>query len=322
MNKKENNQSESSHAEDAFEKEAAKGFGLLSDKETADLKAETDQAMHRLLTPAAEPQRSVYYWLAAALLILGGFALFLLLRPSATPQMALHQKPVPSPAASVPSTRSELQTSVSTSQMPPSSKTASKQERNLTKKILRSSPLPSPSFPAKSQEDKQRANTMADADETEPVTMALAMESKQKELILKNEQTIYKAKSAKARTAPELELKPSALRSFDSRSRTPALSPSDTADIAELSFQGGTAALRLELKKIVGDYPLSSPLRLHFYVNKSAQIEKLEFQRPEDMAPQIYKKLIKKMSAIRGFIMRGTALTQYPVHFALEYLPD
>lgn len=319
MNNKENNQSEPSHSDDAFEKEAAKGFGLLSEKEMADLKAETDQAMLRLLTPAAEKQRSAHYWLAAALLILGGFALFLLLRPSAAPQMAMQQQPMLSPAASMPSTGSALQTSISTSQMPDSPKTASKQERNLTKKILRSSPLPSPSFPAENQEDKKLANPKTDADVTEPVTMALAMESQQKEVILKNEQTFYKSKSAKARIAPELELKPSALRSLQSGSRTPALSPADTA---ELTFQGGNPALILELKKIVGDYPLSSPLRLHFYLNKSAQIEKMEFQRPEDMDPQIYKKLVKKMSGLRGFTMRGTALTQYPVHYELEYLPD
>jgi hypothetical protein len=319
MNKKENNPSEPSHAEDAFEKEAAKGFSLLSEKETAELKAETDEAMHHLLSPAAEPQRSLRYWLAAALLILAGFSLFLLLRPSAAPQMALHQKPVLSPVATVPSTETELQTSVTASQIRASNTTSSKQVPELTKKILRSSPLPSSSIPAKSQEDKQSANTMADADETEPVTMALAMEGKQKELILKNEQTIYKAKSAKARTASEMELKSSALRSYESRSRTPALSPADTA---ELSFEGGTAALKSELKKIVGDYPLSSPLRLHFYVNKSAKIEKLEFKRPEDMDIQIYKKLIKKMSALGGFKIRGTELTHYPVHYELEYLPN
>jgi len=310
MSKIENNKPLSA-PEDAFEKDAAEGFGLISAEELQSLKAETDLAVSALLQNQPVKKRSSY-WMAAALLILAGLVIFLFLKP-APEQMALQQS---NPQKTLPETLSEKQ--ADDSETPSTSLPSTEQKAVTTSNKI--SPIPAKKTAASVPEKRQEELISAAADQKQISSAAM------------ERMDVTTAEPSAGQTAPpapdlamRMETAPLEKTKKTKEKLATALVPEtvNTAAIPKnnLRFKGGELALKSELNKILAADSLSKPLRITFVLNASAAIEKVEFVKPSGMSEYRKAEVIKKIAVLKGFEYETTEGLIFPQLYLTDVNP-
>jgi hypothetical protein len=306
MSKIENNKPLSA-PEDAFEKDAAEGFGLISAYEMQALKAETDLAVSALLQNQPVKKRSSY-WMAAALLIVGGLVIFLFLKP-APEQMAVQQTRQQPTNPETPSEKKAEETEVlsnsASDNAPTSISTSAKTPPLPAKKI--SGPVSERSQEEITFAADQEQISSSTVERMDLATVAPSAAPPAPDLAMRMEMApAEKAKKTKEKLATSLL--PASVN---------AAAPSEN----KISFKGGERALKSQLNQILAEDSLSKSLRLTFLLNQSAVIEKVEFVIPAGMSEARKKELLKKLSGIQGFQYETTEGLIFPQLYIFDFNP-
>lgn len=321
------------HNNDAFEREAAEGFGMLgSEEEIAALKAETDQAFVEQLGQSKINDKAPWLWMAAAFVIVGlGLTLFSVLSPerkmdvaqapSNTPVVVPSDAQVPSETPENKANEGAKQTKTKSDEgafgissrkehmQENASSKVNEQEMDMEEAAPEAAAEPQlVAAEIKAPEVYISSSSNAAPVSTPTVPLAVNVAADKAVVALKEEEALSKKMA-----------EPKALKSKQS---APAPAKEDNADvtIGAIIYKPGVKQLEADAKKLLKNFQLPKVITVELQLNADAQVvgatisSKEPIAEADKLAAQIE---LKKLLNFAVTPMPGTKLP-YRYSFSLK----
>ena len=285
--------------DDAFEREAAEGFGMLgSEEEIAALKAETDRAFAEQFNQPKKNDKAPWLWMAAAFVIVGlGLTLFSVLSPDRKMDMA--QAPTTAPIV-VPS---DAQLPAETLENKPNEGAKEKTTRTKDGTFGISTRNEKIQSNASSEANKQEL----DMEESAPAAVAepqlVATEVKAPEVYTSSSSNLAAVSTS---TVAPVELKLAAdkavvvkaekealskkaaeSKALKSKQNPPAAAKEENADviIGAIIYKPGVKQLEADAKKLLKNFHLPKEILVELYLDAEAQVMSATISSKETIDP-------------------------------------
>ena len=315
--------------DDAFEREAAEGFGMLgSEEEIAALKAETDQAFAEQLDQSKKEAKAPWLWMAAAFVIVGlGLTLFSVLSPDRKMDVAQapHNTPVVVPSdAQVPAetpentvnegakqtkTKSDEGALGLSSRKEPMQTNASSKANEPEMDMEEAAPAAAAAEPQlEAAEIKAPDVYVSSSSNAAPVstpTVPLALN-------LAADKAVVERKEEEAQSKKMAE--PKALKS---KQNAPAAAKEESNGAAEslITYAAGVKELEADAQELLKNIQLPKELAVHLFLDQQGRVLKAEISSKKTLNAANKLAAETELKKLSFFIVITSGSTSSPYHY-------